>query len=243
MSTRWHDNHALTALVLALGLTAGGYLLGDALPRAKAADRMAERSVTMRGLAERNVTADLATWQIGFTAEGTDLAAVQAKIERDTRTIRQFVQAAGFPASTLSDGGGSISRNYDRDQKITIVTISRSLQFRTADVMRAQRLYAGQFNLIRDGVELTGGGSMSYSFTKLNEVKPGMIGDSIQDARRAAEQFAKDSGVSVGAIKSASQGYFSITARDGDPDMDGSGGGDTPFQKVRVVSTIDFYLS
>src|ERR1700758_762077 len=94
MSTRWHDNHTMTALVLAGGLAVGGYLLGDGLPRAKAADRKAERSVTMRGLAERNVTADLATWPLSFTAEGTDLAAVQAKIEHDSQTITRFVRAA-----------------------------------------------------------------------------------------------------------------------------------------------------
>ena len=44
--------------LLAFGIVSGGYLLGDGLKRARAADR----SVTVRGLAERDVTADLATW-------------------------------------------------------------------------------------------------------------------------------------------------------------------------------------
>ena len=70
-----------------------------------------------------------------------------------------------------------------------------------------------------------------------------MIGESIQDARRAAERFAEDSGASVGAIRSATQGYFSIGARDGDADTgEGGGAGDSPLQKVRVVTTIEFYL-
>jgi len=66
---------------------------------------------------------------------------------------------------------------------------------------------------------------MTYNFTRLNAVKPGMIGESIADARRAAEQFAHDSGAAVGGIRSATQGYFSITARDGDVDTEGGGGG------------------
>ena len=81
---------------------------------------------------------------------------------------------------------------------------------------------------------------MVYNFTKLNEVKPAMIAAATRDARSGAEQFAKDSGTEVGGIKSATQGYFSITARDGD-EYEGSGR-DSPFQKVRVVTTIDFYL-
>ena len=110
--------------------------------------------------------------------------------------------------------------------------------------MRAQRAYARQFDLIRNGVELQEGSSMVYSFTRLNAIKPELIGASIQDARRGAERFAEDSGASVGAIRSATQGYFSIGARDGDGDTGegGGGAGDSPLQKVRVVTTIEFYL-
>ena len=227
--------------ILAIGIVAGGYLLGDGLRRA----RMADRAVTMRGLAERNVTADLATWGLNFSASGTDAAAVQAEIEQDTRTINAFFRAAGFPANAVADRGGSINSFYDNNRQANVVTINRRLQFRTTDVMRAQRAYARQFDLIRNGVELQEGSNMVYSFTRLNAIKPELIGASIQDARRGAERFAQDSGASVGAIRSATQGYFSIGARDGDADTGegGGGAGDSPFQKVRVVTTIEFYLN
>ena len=51
-----------SAALLALGVVSGGYLLGDGLKLAKAADR----SVTVRCLAEKDVTADLATWSISY---------------------------------------------------------------------------------------------------------------------------------------------------------------------------------
>ena len=82
---------------------------------------------------------------------------------------------------------------------------------------------------------------MTYSFTKLNAIKPPMVAEATRDARAAAEQFAKDSGTKVGGIKSATQGYFSIEARDGEGG-DSYGVADTPFKKVRVVTTVDFYL-
>ena len=81
---------------------------------------------------------------------------------------------------------------------------------------------------------------MSYSFTKLNAIKPEMVAEATRDARRSAEQFAEDSDTDVGGIKQATQGYFEINARDGDGD--GWGVADTPFKQVRVVTTIDFYL-
>jgi uncharacterized protein len=89
-------------------------------------------------------------------------------------------------------------------------------------------------------VAIEEGSQMVYSFTKLNDVKPEMIAEATQDARRGAQQFAEDSGAGVGGIRSATQGYFTITARDGDQ-YEGSGR-DSPFQKVRVVTTIEFYL-
>jgi hypothetical protein len=68
-----------------------------------------------------------------------------------------------------------------------------------------------------------------------------MIAEATKHARQSAEQFAKDSGASVGSIQSASQGYFSVGPRDGDSDEEGeSGGSGSPFQKVRVVTTVDY---
>ena len=228
----------IAALVLGLCIVVGGYLLGDGLRRA----RMADRAVTMRGLAERNVTADLATWTISFTAQGSELASVQAESDRDARTVAAFFREAGFPANAVTDAGGSVNQYYDSNRGENNVTVNRRVQLRTTDVMRARRAYARQFELIRGGVAIQEGSGMQYVFTGLNAIKPGMIADATRNAREGAQQFAQDSGTSVGGIRSATQGYFSVGPRDGDATEEGSGGRDSPYQKVRVVTTIEFYL-
>lgn len=224
----------VTALILALGMMIGGYLLGNGLVRARHADR----SVTMRGLAERDVTADLATWTISYSAQGSEFAPLQAQMDRNTATITNFFKSVGFQPDELSLGGVNVSQ-YTNSNGTPNITIRQRMQLRTTKVMQAQRAFARQFELVRQGVALEEGSGMVYSFTKLNEIKPEMIAAATKDARAGAEQFAKDSGTSVGAIKQATQGYFSIGARDGDS---GGSGNDSPFQKVRVVTTIDFYL-
>jgi hypothetical protein len=226
----------LAALILAVGLVAGGYLLGDGIRRA----RMADRAVTVRGLAERNVTADLATWTIVISRQGTELAAARDGVEADARTVAAFFRRMGFRAEDLTDAGATVNQFYDSNRGQNSITVRRQMQLRTDDVMRARQAYARQFELIRDGVAIDEGSSMVYSFTRLNAVKPAMIAEATRDARRGAEQFAQDSGNAVRGIRSATQGYFSVTARDGD-DNEGSGR-DSPFQKVRVVTTIEFYL-
>lgn len=230
----------IAAAVLAVGMIAGGYLLGDGLKRA----HLADRAVTMRGLAERNVTADLATWTINFTAQGTELDAVRAESDQDAATVLTFLRQAGFPAEAVTDAGGSVNQFYDTNRGANQVTVNRRIQLRSNDVMRARAAFARQFELIRGGVAIQEGSGIQYSFTQLNSIKPAMIAQATQNARQAAEQFAHDSGTGVGGIRSATQGYFSIGARDGDVAEEGGGGGnDSPFQKVRVVTTIEFYLN
>jgi hypothetical protein len=230
----------IVAVILAAGIIVGGYLLGDGLKRA----HLADRAVTMRGLAERNVTADLATWTINFTAQGTELDAVRADSDQRAQTVLNFLRQAGFPAEAVTDAGGSVNQFYDTNRGANQVTVNRRIQLRTNDVMRARAAYARQFELIRGGVAIQDGSGIQYSFTQLNSIKPAMIAQATQNARQAAEQFAHDSNTGVGGIRSATQGYFSIGARDGDATEEGSsGGGDSPFQKVRVVTTIEFYLN
>lgn len=230
VTIRWFG----TATIAAIGIVLGGYLLGDGLLRAKEA----ERSVTVRGLAERDVTANLATWTISYSASSTNLAQAQGKVRRDTESIEAFFDDLGFPESALQPTGANVS-SYTNDG-VTTYTVRQRLSLRTEDIERAQRAVAQQFDLVGRGVFLEEGSGMSFSFTGLNDIKPEMVAEATRDARAAAQQFAEDSGASVGAIKSATQGYFSIEARDGNGG--GWGVSDTPYKKVRVVTTVNFSL-
>lgn len=224
----------ISSLFVSVGLVAGGYFTGDGLLRAK----MADRYVTVRGLSERDVQADLATWTLAYSAQGHDLATVQGQIRESTQHIRTFFKELGFPAEAVSTEGVGVSQWFDGNRGVDNVTVRQRMQLRTHDVARAKKAFARQFELVERGIALEEGSGMTYSFTKLDEVKPAMIAEATKDARRGAEQFAQDSGSRVGAIRSATQGYFSIGAREGTR----GGQQESPEQKVRVVTTVEFYL-
>ena len=236
----WTDNRGammlVSAALLSAGMVVGGYLLGDGLTRA----RFADRAVTVRGLAERDVTADLATWTIAYSASGFDLPTVRADIDASTAALKDYFQRLGFKADELKPIGAGVNQYINNG--VANFTITQKMQLRTTDIARAQKAVAQQFDLVRRGVTLQEGSGMTYSFTKLNDIKPPMVAEATKDARKAAEQFARDSGTGVGGIQSATQGYFSIEPRDGDSSGGGYGASDTPYKKVRVVTTVDFYL-
>ncbi len=232
----WTNSPVVSGALIGAGLALAGLFVAGGLSDIRRGDAV----VTVRGVAERDVEADLATWTIATQANGSDLAIVQGKADADAEAVRAFLAANGFTPAEIHARGSSVSQYYDGNLGRLNITIRQRILARTADVKRMEKAFANQAEMIRKGVALDsdGGGGVSYSFTKLNEVKPEMIAEATKSAREAADQFARDSDTQVGGIRQATQGLFSITGRDGETGM----GTDTPYQKVRVVTTIDFRL-
>lgn len=235
MNTRsWSREAGILGLTLAIGIAGAGMLIGHAL----SVMRTADRHVTVRGLSERDVAADLALWPIVFNATGDDLTAVQAELDRDEATVRAFLTEQGFSTDDVSvsiprvndlQAYGNRQAGTDRYMAETTVTL------RSADVERVRTAMQEAGVLVRRGVAMLR--SYEYNpqflFTQLEAIKPEMIAEATRDARRAAEQFAEDSGSRVGAIRSAQQGYFSVEDRDAfSPE----------FKKIRVVTTVEYFL-
>ena len=98
--------------IFAVGLTTSGYALGDGLRRSKMAEH---RSVTVRGVSERDVTADLATWSVTFSHTGTELGPVQASVDQQARTVREFFRRAGLRPQDVTDTDVSLSHTSVSD--------------------------------------------------------------------------------------------------------------------------------
>lgn len=230
-----NQSNTLPAIALALGIVVAGYLVGEALIQA----RSSQRAVSVRGLAERQVPANLALWPIVFTVTSDDLGDLQRKADEGVAKVRAFL-ASDFPAEQVSV---SAPRVQDREAQ-GMRGDGRPLDRYTAEVtvtVRSDKIDAVRNSIQRSGELVKQGVAVirsyeyntQYLFTDLEKIKPEMIAEATKDARRAAEQFAKDSGSSVGAIRNAQQGLFSIEDRDQfSPE----------FKKVRVVTTVDYYL-
>jgi hypothetical protein len=231
-----------SALILGLaifcGLTALGFLLGDAALKVK----NLERSVRVKGLCEREYPADIVIWPIQFTVADNNLQNLYQTIEKNSLKIIDFLKQNKIKAADISrnppaitdksaqsyGGGERIQFRYSATQTISVY--SRNI----ATVRKAMRTLA---ELGREGIVFNSenyAAKTEYIFTRLNEVKPEMIEEATRKARTVAQKFAQDSDSRLGKIKRASQGQFSISARDKS----------TPHMKrIRVVSTVEYYLS
>jgi len=219
------------------GLTLVGFILGSSAIRF----REYERVVSVKGLSERELPADVAVWPIRFTSANSDLTALYSTMESSTKQVLEFLAAAGFASSEITSGAPFITdkfaQQYGNNERVQLRFVAN----------QTVTVYSGKIDLVRTsqnglaelgkrGIAFGGGEyqQTQFLFTKLNDVKPAMIEEATRKAREVAEKFANDSKSRLGKIKGANQGQFSVEDRDTN----------TPYiKRVRVVSTVDYYLS
>ncbi len=229
----------ISVVSLAVAIVIAGFFIYKGLR--SFADK--ERIVTVRGLSERIVDVDNANLVISYAVGGNEMSEVLKEIERNNKKVKDFVIAKGLTEKEISINVPNIkdkrNQEYGNEYNITYryyATVKITLISNKVSIVRDIEM--NQFDLFKEGVNLIkndyyydGDYNRTYSFTKLNDIKPDMIKESIKNARKAADEFAQSSDSKIKNIKSAYQGQFEITSTD-----------DPLKVKVRVVSTINYFV-
>ncbi|MEQ8858095.1 MAG: SIMPL domain-containing protein [Pseudomonadales bacterium] len=227
---------ALLGVVLAIGIAVAGYFIGDGFYAARAL----ERTVEVKGLAEREVAADTAIWPLQYVVAGNDLEPLLAQIERQGEQVRAFLTLRGFGDDEISMSAPNITdrlaQGYGDPNVKLRYSVSQVATVFTADIDTVRRAGGELLELGKAGIVLNQDNyefRTQYLFNGLNAIKPAMIEEATRNAREVAEKFAGDSDSRLGKIRSARQGQFSISDRDSN---------NPHIKNVRVVSTLEYYL-
>ena len=232
----------MSVTLLALGVVLGGFFPGYYYYHAK----MDSNTVLVKGLAEMNVKADLAVWNIKFVVTGNDVVKAQQEMAAQTVVVKNFLLKNQIAENEISVGLLETTDrmadmyNSGNDNNVRFI-LTQNMTVKSSDVDKIAATLNKSGELVAKGVIFSRSYDypFSYLFTKLNEIKPEMLAQATKNAREAAEEFAKNSGSSVGKIRVANQGVFSILPRE-----------QTMYtsemqqinKKVRVVSTIEYWL-
>lgn len=236
------ENNRFGPLVLGVCILLGLLGMGYSLSQAAIQFKLLDRSVTVKGLSEREYSADIVIWPIQFTLAANDLQSLYGSLDQQTETIRAFLVKNGVSESEITiaapaitdklaqqyGGGPRAEFRYSAIQSVTVYS-------KNIDQMRNAMGLMSQLG--KQGVVISRGNyetRTEYLFTRLNEIKPEMIEEATRKAREVAEKFAQDSQSQLGKIKRASQGQFSISERDKN---------NPHIKRIRVVSTVEYYLS
>lgn len=237
MSTALDSPRFALALAIFAGLSMLGYLLGDAALGVKAL----ERTVTVKGLAEREYPADIVIQPVPFIVASNELQELTASIDSSRQAVVGFLLASGLGDDEISWTAPRIqdksAQNFGGPRPEFRFSASQTVTVYSENVDKVREVAARLSELGKQGVVLSGDGynnAAEFIFRRLNAVKPDMIEEATRNAREVAEKFAADSESTLGKIKRASQGQFSISARDAN---------NPHIKKIRVVSTIEYYLA
>jgi len=226
------EKRFVSALLIAIGIALAGLFVYLGIHQVAYKDR----AVTVKGLSQRTVQADYVVWPLKFSVSGNDLTALSKRLTEVEQTTRKFFVEKGFQESDISLSNVEVEDNwanyYERRPEYNY-TISRSLIISTKDVDRVVSNQGCQAELLAQGVILNSyAWNTNYQYNGLSDLKPEMIEEATKNARAVAQKFADDAQCSLGSIRNASQGQFSITNDDNQPWM----------KHIRVVTTIDYYL-
>ena len=233
------------ALILAAGLVLGGLAVGLGFARG----RSAERFVTVKGVSEREVRADLAIWPLRMVAASNDLAQASATLRQAEAAVRAFLAEQGIDSSQVTAQDFSASDAFANQYGGNVTTryaLRQTLVVRSTDPERVLRASGRVAELVQAGVVLSSGqeyapnAGPTFLFTGLNDVKGPMIAEATARAREAAEQFANDAGAGIGGIRRANQGVFEILPRD---QAAGISEESQVVKRVRVVTTVEYGLA
>jgi len=230
----------MAALLISGGLAASGWFVGKGIVQ----NRTADRFVTVKGLAERDVIADLAVWPITIVASGDALEATQSEIETDIAALTNFLVEAGFTREEIALGRIQVEDRiamgyYDPNRTAARYLIRQPVRVRSDKVELVEQMSRRLGDVVRQGVVMQDWQGPSYIFSRLNDIKPEMLAEATANARDAAQQFADDSGAALGGIRTANQGVFVILPRDR---VMGANESEQVDKTVRVVATITYML-
>jgi hypothetical protein len=229
---------SILGICLLIGLGVLGFQLGDAVIKFKAF----ERTVAVKGLSEKEMPADIVLWPIQHTAANNDLNTLYSDLENEGNKISEFLKSNGLKAEEISvsppaitdklaqqyGSGSAIELRYTASQTVTVY----SEKIETVRSMMNKITELGKEGIVFSGENYEN--KTDYIFTRLNDIKPAMIEEATRKAREVAEKFAKDSDSRLGKIKKAYQGQFTVEDRDKN---------NPHIKKIRVVSTVEYYLS
>ena len=122
--------------------------------------KLRDQTITVKGYAEKRITADLASWATAVNVRDLDLTKAYAELETGRARVLKFLEDNGFPAADVGLSPVNIRKLYTRTEKgietnqLEGYVLSQRLSIESKDVQRVARAAREVSDLIKEGIEL-----------------------------------------------------------------------------------------
>ena len=207
-------------------------------------------TVLVTGLGETEFTSDLIVWTGTLTAEAQNVAAGYAEIEKSKRKVREYLASKGLPADAAVFEFVNVEKQYTpvynasgnwAGQKFTGYQLRQRFTLESKEVEKVETISREISSLIAQGVSIEAY-APDYYYTKLDDVKMGLIEKASADAHMRAEKIAANAGTRIGRVASARMGVFQITGANTNEEFSAGGSFNTSSRqkKARITMRIEY---
>lgn len=177
-----------------------------------------QQTIEVNGGAEINFSSNLIVWTGSYSRKAESLEIAFSDLKTDEQKVRQFLQSKGVDMSDVIFDAVNISKDYDSKYNdegrvtgsvFTGYTLTQSIKIQSKDIKNVEKVSREITGLIQSGVAVNSN-APAYYYTKMADLKIDLLSKATADGRQRAETIAKNSGQSLGALKSADMGVFQI---------------------------------
>ena len=220
------------------------------LARAYTYKYRAQDILVVTGLGETEFVSDLIVWSGVLTAESQNVATGYAQLEANKAKVQQYLTGKGIPAESVVFEFVNVNKNYEpvytasgnwAGQRFTGYNLRQRFTVESTDVEKVEVVSREISSLIAQGVSIEAY-APDYYYTKLDDVKMGLIETASADARNRAEKIAMNAGTKIGSVASARMGVFQITGANSNEEFSAGGSFNTSSRtkKARITMRIEY---
>ena len=233
-------------IILGIAAVLSAYVLG----RAYTYKYRAQDTVVVTGLGETEFTSDLIVWSGTLTAEAQNVATGYAQIEQSKKKVQDYLAAKGLPAEAVVFEFVNVDNQFSpvynangswAGQRFTGYELRQRFTVESSEVEKVETISREISSLIAQGVSIEAY-APDYYYTRLDDVKMGLIETASADARTRAEKIARNAGTKIGKVASARMGVFQITGANSNEEFSAGGSFNTSSRnkKARITMRIEY---
>ncbi len=209
-------------------------------------------TIVVTGLGETEFVSDRIVWTGTLTAEAQNVAAGYAQIETSKQKVQQYLADKGLAADAVVFEFVNVNKQFTpvynaegnwAGQRFTGYELRQRFTVESSDVEKVETISREISSLIAQGVSIEAY-APDYYYTKLDDVKLGLIEKASADARVRAEKIAANAGTKIGRVASARMGVFQITGANTNEEFSAGGSFNTSSRtkKARITMRIEYRI-
>lgn len=200
--------------------------------------------ISVTGAADTNFVSDLSVWTGTFSRTSFNMQEAYDALKKDESIVMDYIQKQGLAKNEMTTSSINTEKlfdnTFDENGRQTGSTfngykLSESITLESSDLTKIDKISREITQLIQQGVELTSS-PPNYYFTKLGDLKIGLLAKASEDGRKRAETIAENSKSGLGDLRKATMGVFQITGQNENEDF--SYGGAFNTSSINKTATI-----